>query len=262
MRLPVVGVFEVNVFPDRVIRYHSSGEYIGKVLYWQGIWTHESTSERILAFLTQQAKVFLDVGAHTGLYTLLVKGINPEVLVYSFEPVPSVYQHLKLNIALNNFTETVTIEQAVVASSSAERVPFFVSPTQLATSSLKSEFTQDRHQAETIFVKSYGLDDYVKLNKIQKVDLIKIDVEGAEGEVLAGGQAVLRHHRPIILCEILPKNRQAFPKIEALLQTVQYEYALITPDGLITQKSLSAGPRLPLRSCIGFQGKYGLPALL
>jgi FkbM family methyltransferase len=236
----VIGTFEVGIDSQRSVYYNSCGEFTGRVLYWQGIWAYEKETTPLFFSLAQSAGVFLDIGAHTGLYTLLAMAANQEIQIYTFEPVPSLCKQLKLNVALNQSIESVTVEKAVIAAQCAEKVPFFILSQKISASSLrpKPAFIKDRDLVETIFVKSYSLDAYVKLNNIQKVDLIKIDVEGSELDVLQGAQKVLGHHRPIIICEILPRNSHIFPNIERILQTTGYEYALITPNGLIKQDSL------------------------
>ena len=118
-----------------------------------------------------------------------------------------------------------------IAAQERGSVPFFVS-SDAATSSLYKEFTAKEGRQKQIFVQSYELNTYVQKHKIPAVDLIKIDVEGAELDVLEGGLEILERHRPIIICEILPNHTQAFPKIAAILRAARYDHAVITKRGL------------------------------
>lgn len=225
-RLPIVGTFPVDLGAGKSFLYHSIGEEAGKALYWKGPWAFEEGSSKLVYALAKSARVFFDVGAYVGFYTLLVKTANPDVSIFAFEPVPSIHERLSDQIAANDMNSGTTIERAVLSDISAEDVPLFVPRHRWATaSSLLADYK--RVEKDEILVRSYSLDDYVGERGIQKIDLMKVDVEGAEIRVLRGGEITLRRDRPMVLCEILPQGEANLEDLEGLLQSMRYEAALI-----------------------------------
>jgi len=84
-------------------------------------------------------------------------------------------------------------------------------------------------------VQLYRLDEYFKKKKIQnKLRLIKIDVEGAEFEVLSGAKKTLKKHKPTVLVEIYCKDLQHVKKRDRLfdyMESLGYVSYMLTPKG-------------------------------
>ncbi len=109
-RLPVEGVFEVKVPGGARFNYCSTRhDAIGRSLFWKGIFCHEG--ETVAEFIRhiKDAKVFFDIGANTGIYSLISMAVNPSVNVVAFEPVDRIRRHLKNNIEINGFTKRCII---------------------------------------------------------------------------------------------------------------------------------------------------------
>lgn len=128
----------------------------------------------------------LDVGANVGAYTLVfATWVGEHGRVFAFEPAPDSCEGLRAHVALNGFEDRVTIVEAAV-SGSAGRAPFAIHPSggasSLALGSVANA-TQISVPTDTIdgVCKAYGLLPAV----------IKIDVEGAELDVLKGARNVL-----------------------------------------------------------------------
>jgi FkbM family methyltransferase len=140
-----------------------------------------------------------DVGAHTGVHTVkMVESVGMTGRVIAFEPLPKCYQSLLkrfrnhpnveiLNVALSNFCESNT------AFTEAAGTP--------AESGLKRrEFNfPERAKPREIRVEVTTLDRAV--GGWERLDYLKIDIEGGELDCLEGGAAVLARHRPIISFE-------------------------------------------------------------
>lgn len=236
-RLPIVGTFPVKVAPGKTFLYHSIGESIGKTLYWKGVWMFENGMPALFAELAKSANTFMDIGSYVGFYTLLAKTIHPAICAIAFEPVPSIYQRLSAQIQINNLDGKVILENAVIADEMLRKVPFFVPTHPWATSaSLVADF---KAVTKEIHVQSYTLDGYIQSRNVEQVDLIKIDVEGAEYKVLRGAQVTLQQHRPFIFCEILAQEPATLAEIEAILADSNYLAALVTPTGLQPQRKIS-----------------------
>lgn len=101
-RIPVEEVFQVNI-GDTFFRYASlSADDLGRALYWKGIVGYESETIAVFCSIAQQARVIVDVGACTGLYSLVALAVSAKCRVIAFEPVVAVRERCKLNIAINN----------------------------------------------------------------------------------------------------------------------------------------------------------------
>jgi len=146
-----------------------------------------------------------DIGGNSGYYTLLAASRYPDVNIHVFEPAPDASAFLRKNLELNSLTGG-RINVVDLALSDQGGMAEFYYPIDdhglLETSgSLNSKFRESH--LKTIQVPVMTLDQYCADNQIEKIDIIKIDVEGHEHAVLAGGKAVMRDLRPIIFIEIL-----------------------------------------------------------
>ena len=89
-------------------------------------------------------------------------------------------------------------------------------------------------------VRIVTLDQYVLDHPIQRIDLMKIDVESQEHRVLAGAANVLRHHRPVVFLEVLPGA--ATDELERIRRTHGYQSILCRPSGLRCVDRVSVDP--------------------
>lgn len=155
--------------------------------------------------------VFYDVGGFHGYHTIL--GTLGEK-VYTFEPDPENLEVLKENIDLNSEQEIELIEK-----------PLWSEETNLKMhSGLEGKSTIDAEG--NIEQKTTTVDNMVELGA-SAPDVIKIDVEGAEYQVLKGTEEILEKHRPIIVLEAhigerLQELGGSMEKIESLLEENDY----------------------------------------
>lgn len=128
----------------------------------------------------------LDVGANVGAYTLMfATWVGDGGRVFAFEPAPEALAGLRRHVALNGFGTRVEIVEAAIASSTG-RAPFAVHPSGGA-SSLSVMALKD---APVLNVQTETLDHFCATRGVTP-DVIKIDVEGAELDVLVGGRQTL-----------------------------------------------------------------------
>ncbi|MDR1895711.1 MAG: FkbM family methyltransferase, partial [Prevotellaceae bacterium] len=134
----------------------------------------------LLHFLREEDS-FADIGANIGMYTVLASG-HVGAKTFSFEPVPSTFSNLKDNIAINHVKDKVASFN--IALGAREGIIEF-------TSSLNSmNHVATENEPNTIKVPVKTLDSILENRKIPS--LLKIDVEGFETEVLAGGGKTLK----------------------------------------------------------------------
>ena len=150
-------------------------------------------------------KVFIDVGAHIGYYTMLVHKVGAEKII-AIEPDPRVFKILNRAIKANKLENIITINRAAYNKSNVT-VELHLS-TKSGLSSIFSSSHLTKTRGGTASVKTITLDEVVRKLNLDKIDLVKIDVEGAEVYVLSGAQKVINQFRPLLLVEVLEANRK------------------------------------------------------
>jgi FkbM family methyltransferase len=179
--------------------------------------THEMFLERIFKRCLAAGKIFVDIGANCGYwsaYTLSLVGQSGEV--HAFEPVPQYFSFVRRLAEFNPGYQVIANQVACGAQPGAFTMAV-VAPraenfdnydTNIGSSSLATGFLDHVHElTENITVEVIAFDNYARERKIDldRVGLIKIDVEGFEAEVFDGMQGVLAKsgHKIPILCEVL-----------------------------------------------------------
>lgn len=156
--------------------------------------------------LPRPGEVFLDVGANIGWYTLHVaKIVGPEGLVLAVEPSPDSFAFLKKNIRLNHLSNVTAFNFAawdreakldlILAKTCTGHT---VKPAWADSGKPWSWFSE---RPVTVRVPARPLDDVLKDQELTRLDWVKIDVEGAEAEVLRGLRETLMRFHPRILVE-------------------------------------------------------------
>ena len=143
--------------------------------------------------------VFVDVGANVGFFSLLAaRLVGPAGAVYAIEPVPANVRRVEANARRNRFDNVTTIAAAATERTGTTTLVLAVHPGGAAVASAGSP----PDPAGTLDVRTVSIDDLVATGQIRPPDVIKIDVEGAELDVLVGCATTLRAHRPVVVCEV------------------------------------------------------------
>lgn len=142
----------------------------------------------------------VDIGANIGLYSILAgTRVGPGGHVLAFEPEPHNAAFLKKNIDSNGLADTVIPIPAALADREGESLLHLH-----ATNKGRHSLVDYQETDTSIAVRTTTLDSYVHTHNVGRVDIIKIDVEGAEGFVLDGMRETLRTHHPGIFFEFFP----------------------------------------------------------
>lgn len=143
----------------------------------------------------------LDLGAHHGFYTLLAsKCVGRNGRVIAFEPSPRERKALHLHLKLNR-CKNVEVQEFALGDKRTTADLHVVEDSEAGCNSLRRPDTQAK--TTPIPVSIVRLDDWLADNEIERVDFIKLDVEGAELATLKGAGSLLeRRPRPIILAEL------------------------------------------------------------
>jgi len=154
----------------------------------------------LLSRLVNKHGIFMDVGANIGNFTLALAQIAG--LVVSFEPIPSTFLKLYENCRRNKIKNVKLIQCAVGDRNTTDAI--FMSR---ESPHMKSSFSSyGIGESNSIMVKVVNLDDFLPSMGLESVDLMKIDVEGAEFEVLKGARQLIIRNKPEILCELHPSQ--------------------------------------------------------
>ena len=182
--------------------------------------------------------VFIDVGAHIGLYSLPAsRRVRQGGQVFAFEPSGNSYGYLLEHIAYNNI-DNIHPYQLIVGDTKKDAVPFYE---HAISSSPRNGLMQRKKRASDRFVETerrqISLDDFCAENHLSP-DIIKIDVGGAELLVLKGARAILTEHRPIMFLGVHPGDLTAIDQstveLAAMLDELGYEVR--APDGTRVEK--------------------------
>jgi FkbM family methyltransferase len=150
---------------------------------------------------------FIDVGAHIGYYSLKAAGMvgrNGHVL--AIEPNPQTLPKLRGNIEASD-ARTVSVWPVACAESESTLQLYAAPRSNTGESSLSKENASQEGSGVTAYsVRARPLDAIVKEAKLERVDMIKIDVEGAEYEVLKGAGQTLTEYRPVLIIELEPSQ--------------------------------------------------------
>jgi len=167
----------------------------------QALACFEPTSEGDI--IAKHAKgICYDIGAHFGIYSVLMKRNNADV--FAFEPNPKIFSHLEKTGQINDF------KCFNVALSDFNGAADFFVPEEATMGSL-TNWTRDEDMygitkyagdVSQTRVEVATLDRFVKENNLPLPDFIKIDVEGAEINIFKGGRNTIESARPVIFFEV------------------------------------------------------------
>lgn len=188
----------------------------------------ERTTVVTLEKLVKPGDLVFDIGANIGAHTLgLARSVGVAGRVYAFEPTDLAFEKLKSNLALNAELEARTFpRQVMLAASPNEKVPEEI----FASWPLgNKESVHPKHRGRLVTARnatSDTVDNVVAREGIDRLDLMKIDVDGHELPVLQGGLATLRKSRPALVMEMSPyvhaEERNSFGELVALLRDAGY----------------------------------------
>ncbi len=204
---------------------------VGQEILRSGFAELESVSA--LPKLVKAGNVFFDLGAHVGQFTLLASGlVGPNGAVHSFEPDPLTFEWLSENVKRNNLTN-VSVNRLAISDRSGDRELFLGRANNIGTGS----FAPPSSALGTVVkVPTISIDEYCAVMGMARIDFMKIDVEGAEIEVLKGCSRFLcDDSRPTIHIEFNLGRQELFGRslreLADLLEGYGYTLLRLTKEG-------------------------------
>lgn len=145
----------------------------------------------------QACNIVYDLGANEGYYSLIAAKLTGNSgYVYAFEPLPENVSKIKRHVQLNNINNISIIDKAV---SDKTGVLIFSNTNDQAGNTYIDSSPKFKESSNKIEIKSISLDDFCSVPGNKAPHLLKIDVEGAEYDVLCGAKKTIEKHQPVIV---------------------------------------------------------------
>lgn len=162
----------------------------------------EQETAGLFCDLLAPGMVVMDVGANVGQYTLLAAPrVGPAGRVHAFEPTPRVAAKLRASVRLNGFAN-VAVNEAAVSEAPGQVTLYYVEDDDGENSILGG-----KAGCPSVTVPAVTLDDYVAAHGLGRVDVVKMDIEGAELLALRGARRLLSgDDAPVVILEVNPKS--------------------------------------------------------
>jgi FkbM family methyltransferase len=211
---------------------------MGAAIYWRG--AHDWAPIFVLKKILKKGDTIVDVGANQGEYSLwAIKHAGITGKVIAFEPMDGLYDQLKFNFSLNPKYQNALYPVKMGLSDTAGKLNLYGKEGE--NEGVNTMFPTETHTVMIQEINLDTLDSQLSQLKYKQVDLIKIDVEGAELQVLKGALDTIKKHRPYLMIEI---NREA-----CLAGGYEPEdiFELLRPIGYTFEKIGLRGKRIPVK---------------
>ena len=191
---------------------------------------HEPAIAKWLSTNVASGMTVIDVGSNVGSYALsMAMLVGAQGAVIAFEADPGVAMILRKNIQANGLSQVQVVEAAAYHTNGYVRLG------RALASSGYSGLYYDNKGTQWFEVPAVTLDSTVRRLGLNKVDLVKIDVEGAEKDVIAGMSELLETKRPMLLIELHPAVVPAVREVPSLLERAGYMVEMLSRDHVIAR---------------------------
>jgi len=175
----------------------------------------------LLSSVVKPGWVVYDVGANVGIYTLQFSSlVTQDGFVYCIEANPVCIYFLRANLEINHLSNCQILPIAL--TDGQKQVDFTINYSNSALGLTQSSPFYHSKIGHEISVHGLSLDELISEYQLRRPNLIKIDVEGAEGSVVRGMQSTIKKHHPLLLIEI--HGREAAQMTAGILDKHKYNY--------------------------------------
>lgn len=231
------GYTPVATFDGRKINV-SLASGISDHVYFLG--EYEREISKLVLRIVKPGDVCFDVGANYGWYaTMFTSLCGASGQVHAFEPLPDLYERLTENMALAGNPAYVTLNQMALGNE-AKTVTIYTFPE--LTTGHNSLSSMDQENYESTDVTMITLDSYLAEKNLDRVDFLKIDIEGAELLFLQGAESLFKIERPpVLLMEMALNTSKGFgyvpnDLIEKIRSYADYKFFVISEwDGSLSE---------------------------
>jgi FkbM family methyltransferase len=225
---------QVEIRPGAVFELDARDMVAREILAW-GVWEKPNT-DLILGSL-REGSVMFDVGAHIGYYSVLgSKVVGPSGKIVSVEPNPQTLTRLRKDLELSH-ASNVVVEDVACTDKETTLTFYEASIRNTGASSISESNARNADHGDavpSVTVRGRTLDSIVQELGLQRVDFVKIDVEGAEVQVLRGMKDTLAKFHPHMLIEMKPAQLESMgtsiEELRALLRASGYVLGRMPTD--------------------------------
>jgi len=195
--------------------------------------TYEDEINKLIRISLKDGDVALDVGANIGLQSIrMAKSVGETGRVFAFEPLTYLQKKFAANVALNRSLNVTLLPYALANAETETEYDINENEWNQGTFSLDNH-TENGGSAQKIIIKKGDILPEIK--NLNRLDLIKIDVEGFEFQVMLGLFETIKKHRPRIIFEYdhnyWTKTNQSISECFNFLKAINYKIFQITPIG-------------------------------
>ena len=162
--------------------------------------SYEYNETFFLNKFASNSEIIFDIGSNIGWFSVLFNEIKSVKKIYAFEPLLLNFKNLIRNLKLNNSSKVDAFNIGLSSKNESLEMHYNKSLTGATSIMNNLETKSDKFKCEF-----ETMDFFVRTNNIKQIDLIKIDVEGAELLVLKGGIEAINEFKPILFVELLRK---------------------------------------------------------
>lgn len=193
---------------------------------------------KIFSFKNEGA--YYDVGVNVGQTLIKLKSVNPNIEYIGFEPNPICVFYSKELIKINNFKSTSIFPVGISNEDAIYSLSLYSNDDTDSAASMIENFRDNNRVVKKEYIPCFKIDEISAKYKLPKICVLKIDVEGAEKEVLQSFEQLIKRDKPLIQIEILPvyneKNIDRLTRqnaIETLMKNLDYSICRVlkTSDG-------------------------------
>lgn len=187
----------IRNFDSNLLLWVDRSKVMGASIYWTGF--HEYRELLFLHDFLRKEMVLLDVGANIGEYSVFAAKRLTKGKVVAFEPVPALRQILHENIEMNQFANVI-VNPFGLSDASGSFPIYFVGENE--NEGQATFFPGEIQNQRSVNAELKKLDDEWGQLSLNRLDFIKMDIEGSELRALLGARNVITRFRPFIMLEI------------------------------------------------------------
>ncbi|MCX6759123.1 MAG: FkbM family methyltransferase [Candidatus Nealsonbacteria bacterium] len=167
--------------------------------------------------------IVLDCGANIGIFSIYAS--KKAEMVYAFEPGRNEITSLHENKTLNNCNNIKIIPKAILDNSKGARLVLWGVVSSYLVSKEKKENKEETDEEDVLDIETISIDEFVKKEGLEKVDFIKMDIEGSERKALLGAKETLKKFKPKLALSIYHKFSD-FYKLPLLIKRLNPDYKI------------------------------------
>lgn len=213
--------------------YLREDSFMEKVILEKGLYGDwEKESLKIWALLSKQANTIIDIGANTGIFSMIAQNNNPAATIIAVEPVDINFSVLAKNISKNKYS--IVAEKIALSDKEGSAKMFMLKDRLNYMTSVNDDryanapHVKGDHEVVEIEVAIKPFDYLINKHKPGTIDLVKIDVEGHETTVLNTMLPYLKKFKPTILIEVIGNGNAV--NLNTIFKDLGYKFISIDEE--------------------------------